>query len=775
MADTKKDSKKEFKNASAVENVVKAMRDITDIRAADRAMIESLFNGKRPYSVEEQEKYQIQINVNFGMGKRIMRDANTQVNAALLHPGIMFKATLERGQVDKRDEWSDVFTTEIHRPLQFGVSGRRYYFLMKSRTASICMHGIGALLWVNPFRWMPRFVPIEDLLIPTETLCDFTNLRYFGVNVYLTPGELVDMALGDKVQKGWNDKMVKEVLDSMEKVYNEGVPPTWRDQPSAMRQVHKENHGMYYSDAVPKIRCTWFFYQEVDEPNKWYRLLILREAYGEAKPGKDFLFDGSDKPFADDISQILGMQYGDNNLVAPLKYHTTRGLGTDLYAPVETDNRLRCQFVQAVFENLLMYFRIQDPSDRDRLKQIVLAQYGILPEGLNIVPQSDRHQINQAAVEEALAQMKDINQDSASSYLPGQSGTEKEMTAKEATIKLNQANVMVSGMLQSLYLQEAFIQQEIVRRFCKKGSGDKDVKEFQQRCIKQGIPEDLLYDDKAWRVTPERVLGGGDKTQAQQEAGWLWQNKEQLDPAVQPAVKRLVVGTLLNDWNKAKQLVPLAKVESTSGTQAAENVFGTLMTGNQTALRKGIDLQGYIGTLLRMMGSVVQRIMQTGGVSTMDELVGLATVAQNLQQHISALAADVKMKPLIKQFGDALGQILNEVKGIGQRTMEQRQAQQQAQMGDPAGAAKAKSAMLMAQTKAQIAQANAALKQKQKSIDFALDQQRQDLRLAAEIRRQDLQHHSEIAHANAQHLVDLLNEVRMSNAREVMTAKNGEK
>jgi hypothetical protein len=279
-------------------------------------------------------------------------------------------------------------------------------------------------------------------------------------------------------------------------------------------------------------------------------------------------------------------------------------------------------------------------------------------------------------------------------------------------------------------------------------------------------------------VTPERVLGGGDQTQAQQEAQWLWSNKEQFDPAVQPRIKRLTVQTLLRDPDKARELVPIAKVESTNGTIAAENIFGTLMTGNQCAIRSGIDLQGYVLTLLKMLNSVVQRILKTGGVSTMDELIGMAVVSQNIQQHIAVLEADMKLKPLVKKMKDGLGQILNEVKGIAQRTMEQQQAQKQAQNGDPAAAAKAKGAMLMAQTKAKIAMTNAALKNKQKQVDFALDQQRQDLQLSEEIRRENLRHHNEIQQANAASLVENLMHVRQMLTQERMAEhaakKNGE-
>lgn len=282
-----KSSKHEFGTCEKVHAACYSMQQIEDRRALDRSKINVLFNGGRPYTAEEEAKYQIAINVNFGTGKRIMADANRQLNNALLHPGVLFTCTTDSGPVDKRDEWGQIFTTEIHKPLQRGKSGKRNMFLIRNRNASVCMHGIGPLLWSNDFRWMPRFVPLEDLLIPTDTVCDFSNLRYFAVNLYLSPGEFTDMTQGDMVQKGWKKEACIKILDSQKDQVSEGMPSSWRDQPEAMREVFKQNQGYYYSDAIPKIRLRAFYFQSVDEPKQWFRRVLLREGV-QRSHGKRF-------------------------------------------------------------------------------------------------------------------------------------------------------------------------------------------------------------------------------------------------------------------------------------------------------------------------------------------------------------------------------------------------------------------------------------------------------------------------------------------------------
>jgi hypothetical protein len=160
MSDSKKDKKNEFGTPERVIDVIKPIQDIEMLRARDRAKIDDFANGKRPYSKEEEERYQIQINVNWGELNAIVRSAVGQLNTATIHSGNLFNCSAEAGQVDKRDQWSNIVTKELHKPIQRGKSGRRYNYLLRNRNLTVCVHGIGALLWQNPFSWMPRFVAL---------------------------------------------------------------------------------------------------------------------------------------------------------------------------------------------------------------------------------------------------------------------------------------------------------------------------------------------------------------------------------------------------------------------------------------------------------------------------------------------------------------------------------------------------------------------------------------------------------------------------------------
>lgn len=751
MPETKKESPR-FSSPSKVRMVCENMQKIERDRAFDRAKIDALANGNRPYTADEVQKFQIQINVNWGFLGEKVRAATGQLNNAFIPAGNFFSAHSQDGEISKKTEYGQKFTKNINHILKRGRSGKKFHYILRSRNASVALHGIGPLMWTNEFRLLPRYVPLEDLLIPTDTSLELSSdLSHFAVNLYLTPGELYRMACTDKTDPGWNEKAVRNILKDLKNLQESAVFDTtnvgdWNDRPEAIQELWKQNRGFLESDAVPRVKLRAFYHQDT-ETGKWYRKIVLRESTpsqaaatstvsnADRVSDDEFIYDGKDA-FADDIDHILQIQYGDNSLVAPLKYPAVRGIGTLLYAPAEVLNRLTCQGVQHVLQNLLTWFKINDPTDRDRLKQIRLSQYGVMPEGASIVPQNERHQIDPKLLEFGMAQMKQNIAENSTSFTQGvDSGTRKEMTAFEARARLQSSSAMVGNVLGMMYPQEIFTYEEIVRRALKKNTNDPNAKRFQEMCKRDGIPDDLMVPEN-WRIVAERVLGSGDGMLAQAQADAMMQNIQGYEPDAQRKIRRLWTGVTLDDHDRAEELVPEEPDNSTSGTRAAEDVYGTAMRGAVIPLRKGIDQVGFCAALLSLMEGEIQQVLQLDGMGEPKQIEGFLAVSQTVEQILQFLAQDVRNKATVKELNDQLGNLLNEVKGMAQRHAEA--AGEEQQQPDPEAMAKAESTTMLAKVKAEISQMNAALKRQQSEEKFALKQ------------RQDFQKHQQAMAQKAQ-------------------------
>src|SRR5690349_13699051 len=188
--------KYEWGTPERVWSVTETMQKVELARALDRARVDALANGSRPYTDQEMAEFQHQLNVNWLEMTRKVMDATGQINNAFIPNGNFFTCHSEGGAPNKKTKYGQVFTKQINKILKKKKSGKKHHFLLRSRNASVALHGIGPLMWANRTSLLPRFIPLEDLLIPTDTYLDFnTNLDYFAVNFYLTPGELHRMAL----------------------------------------------------------------------------------------------------------------------------------------------------------------------------------------------------------------------------------------------------------------------------------------------------------------------------------------------------------------------------------------------------------------------------------------------------------------------------------------------------------------------------------------------------------------------------------------------------
>ena len=135
----------ELDTVSSIRKIVDTMQLAENIRAKDRALIDVLANGERPYTPDEVEKYQIKYNINWGEMNKQLRDANRQCNGALLFKPTLFTATSKGGAPEKRDEYGQKFTTAINRRLKRKATGKYHTSLLKSRNASVCLHGLGVV------------------------------------------------------------------------------------------------------------------------------------------------------------------------------------------------------------------------------------------------------------------------------------------------------------------------------------------------------------------------------------------------------------------------------------------------------------------------------------------------------------------------------------------------------------------------------------------------------------------------------------------------------
>jgi len=749
-----------FNDPEQVSSVCWQMRQADYSRGSDRARINRLFNGQPPYYADEAEESGIEINVNFLESTVLGHDARQQITQALLKPGNFFQCTTDAGPVHKRRERSVVATNEAGRLMKRSL---KHHELMRSKIAGYVLHGIGPAVWQDRDRWCSKAIGIEDLLIPSDMSLDFDELPLFCILRTFTAAQLTRLAEKTKVDKGWNQPLLKKLRVWIDQETMNLLGTTFPDiwSPEKTEERIKGDGGFYAGDQVPKISVfDFWYYSDENDHCGWRRRMILDDWTPPGAGGawsrnnslgfsrNEWLYNSGSRVYADSHQQIFSCQFADLSAVPPFRYHSVRSLGQLVYAICHLQNRMRCRFSEAVFENLMMYFRVKGDDDTQRASKINLVNRGFIPQSVDFLDPASRWNINTQLAELGLQENASLIARHASSYTTSmvQQATDKrEKTKFEVMAETASASQLVGAALQQVYSYQTFEYRENFRRLTRENSIDPEVLTFQARCKRQGVPDSILFNPEAWDIEAERVMGGGNKAMEMAIAQQLLSMRNLYDPEPQRQILRDVTLAVTDDAARAKALVPDAPQVSDS-VHDAQLRFGSLMAGGEVKPKSGVNHVEVVETLLAGMEREVQRIQQTGGVpESGKEIMGLANVALHVAQEIQMLAQDPGEKARVKQYGDKMGQLMNEVKAFAQRYAEQKQQQNGGAQGDPELMGKIQAMIIQAQAKAANTRESHAQRTAQRQIAFEMEQERKGREFDQEMQREVTRQGQELA------------------------------
>lgn len=738
-----------FNSPELVNQAIWTMRLADVPRGTNRANVNRLMNGWPPYTEEERQANNVEINVNFLDAPQLLADSRRSYYNGFQAGNKFFTITTDYGPPYSRIKWGRIITRELARIMK---GSRLYAECLDSQFAGTTLHGVGPAVWLDRDHWCPEEKGIEDVLIPGDTLRSLRNLDHFAVYYQYTAEQLWRLTHGPKVDPAWNMDMVESALDWAHGQTQSQLSYSDLFSPEKVEERFKEDLGFYGTDSVPTIDFWKFFYHEDRKKQAGWRMKVVLDTPGEYeigarapsknKTGSDqdsWLYDPGDRVYADKIEELIHFQFGDLSAVSPFRYHSIRSLGWLIYSVCHLQNRLLCKYYESVIEHLNQYFRGNE-SDKTRVTKVDLVNYGFVPDGLSFVRPEERWRIDGPLAQEAMNGLRQRLEYSAAQYRQGRDmGVDKEKTATQVMAEVNSSMAMVGTMLMQAYRYQKYQYQEICRRFCRKGSSDPDVRSFRVRVLKEGVPEEAL-NVACWNVEPEKVMGGGNKTLQLAMADSLLQMRPILDPEAQKVVDRIVIATRTDNDDLADRLVPEIKAPSASAQQASA-MFATLMMGIKVPPATGVNHVDVIETLMGDMAQVLQRITASGGQTDPKELMGLQNVAQQVGLHLQILSQNKLERERVRKYGKELGQIMNLVKALAQQMVKaaQAKAKQQGQGNgmDPQMVAKMQAEIIKAQAKADIQRKSHAQRTAEREVQFDREEARKDRQTAADIQREN--------------------------------------
>ena len=769
-----------FDQAEQVEAVCYQMRLGDYPRGKNRALINNLFNGLPPYTDEEVEAGQIEVNVNFLESTRLGHEARTQFYQAFQKPGNYFTCTTDSGAPHKRAQYGNIVTKEMNKIMKRSIP---YMECFRSKFALDVLHGIAPAGWRDSQRWRPDAFGVEDVFVPASTLLTMANLPFFAIKKTFTAPELIKLTRGAVADPGWNKKLVDACIQWVDRESISLMGTNWPEiwSPEKMQERVKGDGGFYVSDSVPTISVfDFYFWSDDGDKSGWRRRMILDSWSTPTGQGsavemsskaddifKDFkgqfLYNPEERVFAEELNQIINWQFADLSAVAPFRYHSVRSLGFLLYSVCHLQNRMRCKFTEAVFEQMLVYFRVRSMEDAQRVLKVDMVNRGFIDDTVDFIKAADRYQVNEGLVELGLRENANIIASNSSSYTsqPGQAPRGNvEKTKFEVMAETTAMTSLVSAGLQQAYFYQVPEYREIFRRFCVKDSVDPEVRTFQANCLAKGVPDKILYNPECWQQEPERVMGAGNKTLEMAISQQLMEYRNLYDPEAQRQILHDVTLAITDDPGRADNLVPETVAKVTDSVHDAQLAAGTLLQGLPVAVKSGMNHVEYVETLLHTLASVVQQ-----GTQDMQRIMGMQMMGQNIAEHIALIAQNPAEKQRVKMYGDQLAKIMNVVKALGQKVQEQQQAQGQGGDGTAQETqAKVQAMLIQAQAKAKSGSESHAQKTAQRQIQFEMEEKRKQQAFELKMQQEQMaakqqvgldhvtgQHEATVKHLDAAH------------------------
>ena len=714
-------------------------------RGINRTMINRAANNDPLIDDAEAKRIGMKIFNRWGEYMNSLSHARRQYMTNFVSQDTYFTISVPKAPEEHRSDWGDFFTEFINNVMKEGNDELAYFEVHHSKWAAVVAHGIGPIMWEDKYTWLPRFVAIEDLRIPTDTELSFRNLTWFAIRIPYTPGELSKKAFSNSKSKfKWDKKTVASILKNITECNTTMAENNYDfdSVPEKFEELRKQNAGFWSGDAMPTINL-WNFYH-IDDDGKWHlKVVPENNTQGTTPESDDTFICESEGPVANHWSEILHVQFGDLNNKAPFLYHSVRSLGFALFEPCYWTDYTRCRLLQHTLDQFNILLRITDPVDRARAQVQVFQNMGVLQPGVTIVPANERHQVDANLVESVMGQTKQLQAEASTAYTQSiDNGTAREQTAFETGVKVQQNNATLSGLMLAARIYEKSACKEISRRFCLKNSDDPDVIEFQKACKTEGIPEEWI-DIKKWRIEITMPLGGGNPTMAMVESENAMKLRPMLDPSSQTEALHDAAVQMVGS-RRARRWIKTDKTTVSTASASAAAAFPTLMLGMPYIVPEGLNPIQQIQTLLELTTRYAAKIEATTKIPTPMELIGLQNSTATIGKLIQGMQGDVGNEPKMKQFAQALNQLNNEIKKMQQHLQMEMQKQQQ-QNGN------GKIQQVMAETQAKIQGKNAETQQKlkakelsdiqkrrHKDANFAADQKRQDFKTVAEVQRGNL-------------------------------------
>ncbi len=580
---------------------------------------------------------------------------------------------------DQVTEWGATITEEFdllqHTDLGLDATTQQ-------SIGQMVLFGPGPQLLLDELDWRSESVEAKMLFVPELAKANTNKWEWSAVVMEYTPDSLYSRIKNAPVAQNakWNVPYTRRCIMNAHPLTRTGVMyQNW-----SFHQDLLKNGTLYYSDQSKMIRVAHFLFREFpkddQEEGRITHCMIDLDGSTSSSEGKiEFMY------------HAVGRYKNWNEVIHPMLwdddpngyFHSITGLGIEMYAALEYENRLLCRLADDAFAPKL-FFKPTTASERERMSIAQVGRYAILPAALDMVQQHV-----QPFLQDGIAMSREVQQlvssnlsQFRSNALTKQQGN--PVTARQIDYEASEQAKMGKTQLSRIYEQYDWLYSEKYRRatnpnLTAAARGGKEAVEFQERCKKRGIPKEALRATRS--VTATRVVGQGSSFMRQQALEFLLGLVSMLPETGRTNLVKQVIASRAGQ-SKVKEFYPDPTEDISLAQQTADATeqVGLMKLGIPPVPVPTQNPMVYASIFMQAAQAALQGTQQGGDPHEATAFLDLAIPA--IEHHIQRMAGDKSRSEVVKRMETQLKQMAQQNDEIKSKLAEmaREQAAQQQQM-----------------------------------------------------------------------------------------------
>lgn len=655
-----------------------------------RSRLKGLLDGNPPYSAAALRAAgrADECNVNWRIAKYFFGLAKGMVYDVLTEESSLTTVKLDEYKVmemarkedpfsgispDQVTEWAGGITEEFDL-LQKADAGLDS--TMQQSVGQMVLFGPGPQMFADELDWKTEASEAKMLLLPELAKSNTTKWEWAAVVMEYTPDSLYSRIKNpESARKAkWNVPFTRRCIMNAHPLTRTGVMyQNW-----SFHQDLLKNGTLYYSDQSKMIRVAHFYFREFpkddEDEGRITHCMIDIDGSTSSSEGKiEYMY------------HAIGRYKNWNECIHPLLwdddpngyFHSVTGLGVEMYAALEYENRLLCRLADDAFAPKL-FFKPTTASERERMSIAQVGRYAILPAALDMVQQHV-----QPFLQDGIAMSREVQQLVSSNLSQFRSNalTKNQgnpVTARQIDYEASEQAKMGKTQLNRIYEQYDWVYAEKYRRATNPGltasvRGGKEALEFQKRCKARGIPTKVLRATQSVKAT--RVVGQGSSFMRQQALEFLMGLVSMLPETGRTNLVKQVIASRAGQ-SKVKEFYP-DQAQDTS--MAAQTSDATLQVA---AMKQGIppvmvptqNPMIYASIFLNAAEAAMNSVKQ--GSDPHESVAFMDIAVPAIVQHVQRMAQDKTRADNVKNIMQQVGEISQFSKQV-KAALQQQQAEQQ--------------------------------------------------------------------------------------------------